>query len=191
MQRVLTIAINTFCVISLLAIADCRGDNLVAPNAKVERLQDGFKFLEGPAADVDGNLVFADPPLGKLYRWSTDGQLKTLRENTNMANGHYFDKDGTLIACETLGRRIISIAPDMTVSTVADTFDGQRFNWTRGDTFAVPIWSMHEHAAENEDAVLFSLTDDPLIRALGHQRTEALTGNNGFQKEESVFATEP
>jgi len=62
--------------------------------------------------------------------------------------------------------------------------DGRRFNWTRGDTFAVPIWSMHEHAAGTGDAVLFSLTDDPLIQALGHQRTEVLTDNGGFQKED-------
>ena len=62
--------------------------------------------------------------------------------------------------------------------------DGRRFNWTRGDTFAVPIWSMHEHAAGTGDAVLFSLTDDPLIQALGHQRSEVLTDNGGFQKED-------
>ena len=65
--------------------------------------------------------------------------------------------------------------------------DGKRFDWEKGDTFAVPIWTLHEHAALDDDAVLFSLNDEPVIRALAHQRTEALSDNDGFQTEESVF----
>ena len=65
--------------------------------------------------------------------------------------------------------------------------DGTRFDWNKGDTFAVPIWTPHEHAAPKGDAVLFSLNDEPVIRALGHMRTEALTENDGFQTQESVF----
>ena len=36
---------------------------LVAPGAKVERIATGFGFLEGPAADADGNLYY----YGKYY----------------------------------------------------------------------------------------------------------------------------
>jgi gentisate 1,2-dioxygenase len=50
--------------------------------------------------------------------------------------------------------------------------DGVRFDWKKGDTLAVPIWSWAEHAALEEDAVLFSLTDEPVIRALGHFREQ-------------------
>jgi gentisate 1,2-dioxygenase len=50
--------------------------------------------------------------------------------------------------------------------------DGVRFDWEQGDTFAVPIWCWHEHAASDADAVLFSFTDRPVLRALGQDRLE-------------------
>jgi gentisate 1,2-dioxygenase len=60
--------------------------------------------------------------------------------------------------------------------------DGARFDWCKGDTFAVPIWRWHEHVAENEDAVLFSVTDEPVLAPLGLVRSEAYPDNKGFQK---------
>jgi len=66
--------------------------------------------------------------------------------------------------------------------------DGVRFDWRKGDTFAVPIWRWHEHAAPNEDAVLFSVTDEPVLAPLGLVRAEAHAENNGFQTVRSVFA---
>lgn len=53
--------------------------------------------------------------------------------------------------------------------------DGQRFDWTDGDMFVVPSWAPVEHAAE-QDADLFVLSDEPVMRALGIARTEALSG---------------
>jgi gentisate 1,2-dioxygenase len=50
--------------------------------------------------------------------------------------------------------------------------DGVRFNWEQGDTFAMPIWYWHEHAAPETDAVLFSFTDEPVINAIGQCRAE-------------------
>jgi gentisate 1,2-dioxygenase len=50
--------------------------------------------------------------------------------------------------------------------------NGTRFDWKKGDTFAVPIWCWQEHAATDSDAVLFSVTDDPILRPLGLLRTE-------------------
>jgi gentisate 1,2-dioxygenase len=51
--------------------------------------------------------------------------------------------------------------------------DGARLEWTRGDTFAVPVWCAHEHANDaSDDAVLFSFSDAPILRALGLWRTQ-------------------
>lgn len=48
--------------------------------------------------------------------------------------------------------------------------DGQELSWGARDTFAVPGWSEHAHAnsSASEDAVLFSFTDEPVMRALGY-----------------------
>jgi gentisate 1,2-dioxygenase len=49
--------------------------------------------------------------------------------------------------------------------------DGERFEWTKGDTFAVPTWCWHQHAVEQE-AVLFSITDEPILRSIGQVREQ-------------------
>ena len=58
--------------------------------------------------------------------------------------------------------------------------DGIRFDWRKGDTFAVPIWCWHEHAAPEEDAVLFTFTDQPVMAAARVAAQPALSGNRGF-----------
>ena len=69
--------------------------------------------------------------------------------------------------------------------------DGVRFDWRKGDTFAVPIWCWQEHAADPGDAVLFSLTDQPLLAPLGLLRSQPYPENNGFQAVRSVFGELP
>jgi gentisate 1,2-dioxygenase len=51
---------------------------------------------------------------------------------------------------------------------------GQRFDWQDGDTFVVPAWSWHEHAAEQGEAVLFSFSDRPILQAFALDREEPL-----------------
>jgi gentisate 1,2-dioxygenase len=55
------------------------------------------------------------------------------------------------------------------------TIDGQPFHWRKGDTFIVPLWSWHEHAnlSSTEAAILFSMHDEPILKAFGLYREEA------------------
>jgi gentisate 1,2-dioxygenase len=51
---------------------------------------------------------------------------------------------------------------------------GQQFDWTEGDTFAVPTWAEHSHANLGaKDAVLFSFSDAPALEKLGLLRERA------------------
>jgi gentisate 1,2-dioxygenase len=59
--------------------------------------------------------------------------------------------------------------------------NGARFDWEKGDTFAVPIWCWQEHAAAESDAVLFSFTDEPILTPLGLVRSQPFSDNGGFQ----------
>lgn len=61
--------------------------------------------------------------------------------------------------------------------------NGQRFDWQERDIFVVPAWMYHEHAnsSDREDACLFSIHDQPAMRALGLYREEALGENGGHQ----------
>lgn len=47
----------------------------------------------------------------------------------------------------------------------------QSFAWKRGDTFVVPTWINFHHHAES-DALLFCLSDEPLMRAFKYYRVE-------------------
>lgn len=49
---------------------------------------------------------------------------------------------------------------------------GTRFDWREADTFAVPAWTWHEHASEAGEAVLFSFSDRPILRAFALDREQ-------------------
>jgi gentisate 1,2-dioxygenase len=53
---------------------------------------------------------------------------------------------------------------------------GKTFEWSKNDIVAVPSWALLEHAnTGREDAILFSITDRPVLEALGLYREEVPT----------------
>ena len=52
--------------------------------------------------------------------------------------------------------------------------NGEQFHWQKGDTFIVPLWSWHAHGNESasDEAILFSMHDEPILRAFGLYREE-------------------
>ncbi len=52
--------------------------------------------------------------------------------------------------------------------------DGKPFDWEKGDIIALPSWAQHAHAnTGTEDAILFSISDRPVIETLGFYREQA------------------
>jgi gluconolactonase len=104
----------------------------VAPGATLEKIWSSGEFTEGPAEAPDGSIFFSD--IGnRIMRF--DPRTKTtytFREPSGRSNGLKFDAKGRLIACEganTGGNRRVSITEkDGTVRTLADKFEGRRFN---------------------------------------------------------------
>lgn len=52
--------------------------------------------------------------------------------------------------------------------------EGQRYDWEAGDIVSLPSWTWHSHEnrSSEEDAILFSVTDAPTLRALNLYREE-------------------
>jgi gentisate 1,2-dioxygenase len=49
----------------------------------------------------------------------------------------------------------------------------QHFDWQQGDTFVVPLWYAHRHVnSSSNDAILFSMSDAPALKALDLYREE-------------------
>ena len=67
--------------------------------------------------------------------------------------------------------------------------DGVCFVWARGDIFVLPSWALHEHAntSASDDAVLFSIRDEPALAAMGLHREEPYADNGGHQAVTSTF----
>lgn len=49
---------------------------------------------------------------------------------------------------------------------------GERFDWSEKDFFVVPSWTWHEHVSTTPDAVLFSMSDRPLLEPFHLYREE-------------------
>ena len=74
--------------------------------------------------------------------------------------------------------------------TGSTVISGVRFDWGQGDIFVIPSWAYHEHrnASQAERAILFSIHDIPVLKALGKYREQPLADNNGCQIVTDSFA---
>jgi gluconolactonase len=99
-------------------------------SGSVERLATGFYWAEGPVWFGDGRyLLFSDIPNNRILRWDDcSGALSEFRKPSNNANGHARDRQGRLISCEHLTRRITRTEYDGSISVLADRFEGKRLN---------------------------------------------------------------
>jgi gentisate 1,2-dioxygenase len=70
--------------------------------------------------------------------------------------------------------------------------DGVRFQWGRGDVMVMPSWALREHhnTSSSEDAILFSISDSPVLAKLGLHRTAPYEENEGHQAIERDFTPE-
>ncbi|MEO5961488.1 MAG: SMP-30/gluconolactonase/LRE family protein [Opitutaceae bacterium] len=113
-------------------------DKLVAPSAQIEKLAEGFRWSEGPTW-YDGGVVFSDVLANTAYQWKP-GMTKAevyLRPSGLTAatpgfrepgsNGLTRDLQGRLLLAQHGDRRIARFDKG-TFATVADRFDGKRFN---------------------------------------------------------------
>ncbi|MBE3135476.1 MAG: SMP-30/gluconolactonase/LRE family protein [Acidobacteria bacterium] len=111
---------------------------VVAPDAKVEKLADGFAFTEGPAADAQGNVYFTDQPNDRILKWGVDGKLSTFLSPCGRSNGLYFDAKGHLLACADQDNQLWSIDPAGKVTVLVRDYQGKLLNgpndlWVRPD----------------------------------------------------------
>jgi gluconolactonase len=113
-------------------------DALVAADAKIEKLAEGFTWSEGPVW-LDGTLLFSDVPENVIHRWTPGRQgadvfLKPsgmltpkpgFREQGS--NGLARDAQGRLLICQHGERRVARYAGGKFTS-IADRFEGKQFN---------------------------------------------------------------
>jgi gluconolactonase len=83
---------------------------------------------EGPVWDGEA-LLFTDIPNNRILRYDpATGACATYREGTQATNGLTLDRQGRLYGCQAGGRQVVRYEPDGGVTTLADRFEGKRFN---------------------------------------------------------------
>jgi gentisate 1,2-dioxygenase len=114
---------------------------------------------------TEGELKKAQTdPGGRFGRQVTfDAPLRTMRLHM-----HAHAAGTETASYRTTANNIYSVVSGKGRSTI----DGTTFNWERGDVFVAPAWRAHQHTMDS-DAVLFRVTDEPLMEMLGMLREEA------------------
>jgi gluconolactonase len=113
-------------------------DKLLAKDAVIEKLAEGFNWSEGPVWMPGGYLLFSDVPMNTIFRWEEDKGLTVFvqpsgytgtppRAGEPGSNGLTRDKQGRLIACQHGDRRVARLEHGRWV-TIADRYEGKRFN---------------------------------------------------------------
>lgn len=120
---------------------DPRLDTLIAPGAEMEKLAEGFEWIEGPVwVAKDQMLLFSDIPHNMVYKWKEGDKKaskflqpsgytgKSERGGEPGSNGLLLDSQGRLVLCQHGDRRIARLRGDGSFETLVDRFEGKRFN---------------------------------------------------------------
>jgi gluconolactonase len=107
-----------------------RFDRCRLHNAAVERIATGYRWVEGPVWFGDHRcLVWSDIPNNRMLRWDeATGAVTLFRSPSNYANGHTRDRQGRLVSCEHLTRRVTRTEHDGSITVLIDRFDGKPLN---------------------------------------------------------------
>jgi gluconolactonase len=110
-------------------IRDERFRSMVLPNAPLETLGEGFRWLEGPVWFADHDCLYVgDLPNDRILRWSETSGVSVFRQPAGFANGHARDQQGRLIGCSHRERCITRTELDGTVTVLAAHYRGRRLN---------------------------------------------------------------
>lgn len=129
-------------IITLLLLTLISGipfaDSIIAPDAQLQKLANGFKFTEGPTPDPDGNVYFTDQPNNRIMLWHTDGRVTTFMQPCGRSNGLYFSQTGSILACADEKNQLWSIDMNKNITRLVKNYQGKLLNgpndlWERPD----------------------------------------------------------
>ncbi len=120
---------------------DPRMDEIIEPDAKIERVATGFQFGEGPVWHPGGWLLFSDPNANVIYRWEPSTWNVSVfltksgytgfdigRYHQPGSNGLTFDPQGRLVVAQHGNRQILRHEKKGPTTVLASKFEGKRLN---------------------------------------------------------------
>ena len=111
-------------ILACLTTATHAADTILETGAKPVLLQETGAG-EGPAWHPELGLLTSGE--GNINRRDRDGKASVYREQAG-SNGLMFDREGRLVVCEPVLRRVTRLDKNGQLSVLADRFEGKRFN---------------------------------------------------------------
>ena len=126
-------------------------------HARVERLWTGARWAEGPAWFAAGRyLIWSDIPNNRMMRLDEpSGHVSVFRSPSQYSNGNTVDRQGRLVSCEHLTRRVTRTEHDGSITVLASEWQGKRLN------------SPNDVVVESDGSISFT---DPTLRRLDRLR---------------------
>lgn len=124
---------------------DPGANDLISPEAVVEKVKDGFGFVASPLWIRQGNsgyLLFGDIPSNVIHKWTPDGTLSIVLDHADFtdpsvirpdkarfgANGLAVDREGRIVFAAEGDRAIVRIEKNGARTVLADRYEGKRLN---------------------------------------------------------------
>lgn len=116
-------------------------DRIVPNDAVLEKIADGFSWVEGPVWNrAEGYLLFSDIPNNAVMKWNAKAGASLFLKPSGYtgaapfagiepgSNGLTFDREGRLVLCEHGDRRVARLEKNGAKTTLADRYEGKRLN---------------------------------------------------------------
>lgn len=120
-------------------------DKIISADASIEIIAEGYEWSEGPVWVGSQNmLLFSDVPMNTVYKWTEENGAEVYLTPSGLtgiavgsrepgSNGLLLDDEKKLVLCQHGDRRLAIMnspidKPVADFTTLADTFEGKRFN---------------------------------------------------------------
>ncbi|TDK37170.1 SMP-30/gluconolactonase/LRE family protein [Rhizobium deserti] len=173
-------------------------------SSSLEQVATGARWLEGPVWFGDGRyLLVSDIPNNRVMKYDESNETwSVFNANSNYANGHARDRQGRLLSCEHLTRRVTRTEYDGSITILADNYMGKKLNspndiicksdgsiWFTDPPFGIAgEWEGEKAQSELPHSVYCILPDGKLNLV-----TDELKGPNGIafsEDEKKLYVVE-
>ncbi|MBN1116444.1 MAG: SMP-30/gluconolactonase/LRE family protein [Bacteroidales bacterium] len=124
----LSLKLLIFWVLTGMAISCQNAPKPMFQNPVVEKVWDGFIFVEGPVWVEGKGVLFSDIPANKVYLFGIDSSLSVYLDTSGNSNGLVLDAEGNLILCQHGYRQVAQLMENGEFKSLAAKYNGMQLN---------------------------------------------------------------